>query len=134
MTTPHDTHTLRERLVKETVRKIEYEIQINHGWKEDNTGFAGFTKEGKELIASVLTTYGDAREAAAREEEKEDDLIAFIEAIDAVGLENIRSWAVTQLRALQHEDYPASNCIECGEPVNESEAIKNCHGNCRIQL
>ena len=26
------------------------------------------------------------------------------------------------------------SCIECGEPVDENEPVKNCHGNCRLEL
>lgn len=57
--------------VEELVDKIEYEIQIGHLYKEDDVGFAKFTKEGKETLASLLTSFrekvvADQREMFAR--------------------------------------------------------------------
>lgn len=80
----HDTHTLREGLVKEFGKHFPMEFFAHSSfnvmepgvrewqfkaWQEKETSIALARRERVlNALRTALTTYGDAREAAAREE------------------------------------------------------------------
>lgn len=77
--------------IERIVNKIQYEIQINSAWKEDNVGFAGFTPDGKEIIANILTKFLDTEIQKAREEAVkpyQDGLRKIANSLRAAGFDN----------------------------------------------
>lgn len=65
MSTPHDTHTLREKLVEGLLKEAKNDFDLAKASAGREVSFSYWFREE---IAKALTTYGDAREAAAREE------------------------------------------------------------------
>lgn len=131
----HDTHTLREGLIRNAVDRFlgwklpenfspdggisfkpTFNEQTNHPMRHKPTGTNLFTAQEAEemvryILGDALTTYGDAREAAAREEERERiELVVNNCTPFSIGVPHdpLISKA-SALAAITPTDYPANN-------------------------